>query len=272
MQLLSGKLQGARYRRTRVGSDPTDDVGLLVNPSGQHRLCQRGREIVLDDGEAALVSLTDRLDSTNRPPGDLIVLRFPRPQLAARLVGAHDCFLRPIPRCNPALGLLTNYLQLAWQPQTLADDRLQLALVSHLYDLIAITIGATRDATEMARAGGVRAARLHAIKQDIAGNLDQPGLSIKRLAHRHGCTPRYVQRLFEREGTTFTEYVLQQRLARAHRMLTDRCCEVEKIGVVAYDCGFGDISYFNRAFRRRYDAAPSDIRAEARQAASAGPM
>jgi AraC-like DNA-binding protein len=266
MQLLSGKLQGARYRRTRVGSDPTDDVGLLVNPRGQHRLSQRGREIVLNDGEATLVSLTDSLDSTNRPPGDLIVLRFPRPQLAPRLAGPQDWFLRRIPKCTPALGLLTGYLKIAWQTHTLADRDLQRVLVSHFYDLIAVTIGATRDATEMARTGGIRAARLHAIKQDIAKNLDRPDLSVTNLADRHGCTPRFVQRLFETEGTTLTEYVLAQRLARAHRMLTDAQHAGEKISAVAYDSGFGDVSYFNRAFRRHYGAPPSEIRAQSRQA------
>jgi AraC-like DNA-binding protein len=38
--------------------------------------------------------------------------------------------------------------------------------------------------------------------------------------------------------------------------------------LIAYDCGFGDVSYFNRVFRRRYGAAPSDVRAQARQAAA----
>src|SRR5262245_22435551 len=47
LQLLSGRLQGARYLRTRESNDPTEDVGLIVNPGGQHLLCQRGREIVL---------------------------------------------------------------------------------------------------------------------------------------------------------------------------------------------------------------------------------
>jgi len=163
--------------------------------------------------------------------------------------------------------LLTDYVSIAWQKQTLANRDLQPVLVSHLYDLMAAMIGATRDAAELAEGRGLRAARLHAIKQDIARNLDQPDLSVTALAIRHGCTPRFVQRLFETEGTSFTEYVLAQRLARARRILTDPRRDCEKISTVAYDCGFGDVSYFNRVFRRSYGAAPSDVRAHSRRAA-----
>jgi transcriptional regulator GlxA family with amidase domain len=134
-----------------------------------------------------------------------------------------------------------------------------------VYDLMAVTVGATRDATEVAQSRGVRAARLHAIKQDIARNLDRSDLSVNTLTDRHRCTPRFLQRLFETEGTTFTEYVLAQRLTRAHRMLLDPRRDSEKISGIAYDCGFGDVSYFNRVFRRHYGAAPSDVRAQARQ-------
>ena len=127
---------------------------------------------------------------------------------------------------------------------------MQHLVVAHIYDLMAVTVGATRDAAETAQGRGLRAARLHAIKQDIARNLDQADLSVAALAVRHGCTPRFIQRLFESEGTTFTEYVLAQRLARAHRMLTDPRRAGEKISTIAFDAGFGDVSYFNRAFRQ----------------------
>ena len=143
--------------------------------------------------------------------------------------------------------------------------QLQHLFAKHVYELMALAIGATRDAAELAKGRGLRAARLHAIKQDIAGNIDQPGLSVKALAARHGLTPRCVQRLFEMEGTTFTEYVLSQRLARAHRMLSDPGRDSDKISVIAWDCGFGDISHFNHLFRRRYGLAPSDVRAQARE-------
>ena len=37
----------------------------------------------------------------------------------------------------------------------------------------------------------------------------------------------------------------------------------DKIASVAFAAGFGDVSYFYRAFRRRYDLLPTDVRAQA---------
>jgi AraC-like DNA-binding protein len=60
--------------------------------------------------------------------------------------------------------------------------------------------------------------------------------------------------------------LLAQRLVRAHRLLTDPRYASQKVSTIALDVGFGDLSYFNRAFRRRYDMAPSELRAAARSA------
>jgi AraC-like DNA-binding protein len=144
---------------------------------------------------------------------------------------------------------------------------LQRLFVSHVHELIAAAVGASRDGAEAARDGGMHAARMHAIKRDIDRHLDQAELSVAGLALRHGCTPRFIQRLFEQEGTTFTEYTLARRLARAHGLLSDVSRRNDRISAVALDCGFGDVSYFNRMFRRRYDVAPSEVRAQARPGA-----
>jgi AraC-like DNA-binding protein len=81
------------------------------------------------------------------------------------------------------------------------------------------------------------------------------------LAARHCVTPRYVQTLFEGEGTTFSQFLRGERLARVHRMLRDPRHAGHSISGIAYDAGFGDLSHFNRAFRRRYGATPSEMRA-----------
>jgi AraC-like DNA-binding protein len=59
--------------------------------------------------------------------------------------------------------------------------------------------------------------------------------------------------------------VLDQRLARAHCMLGDPRFADRTISAIAFAAGFGDLSYFNRVFRARYDATPSDVRAGAQE-------
>src|SRR5262249_915803 len=105
-----------------------------------------------------------------------------------------------------------------------------------------------------------RAARLKAVKPDLGANLATHGLSVAAVAHRERVTPRYIHMLFEREGITFSQFVLAERLAYAHRLLKDPRHAHQSIGAIAYAGGFDDLSHFNHAFRRRYAATPSDVR------------
>lgn len=123
----------------------------------------------------------------------------------------------------------------------------------HLRDLFALALGAMRDAAALAEARGLRAARLQAIKQWRA--ISAITTSAWRL------TPRYVQRLFESEGMTLPELVLNQRPVHMHQMLSDLRFASWTVCAMAFDAGFGDVSYFNRRFRRRYGIRPSDVRA-----------
>ena len=141
----------------------------------------------------------------------------------------------------------------------LAPPELRHLVVTHIHDLVAMVIGTTRDGAAVAGERGVRAARLAAIKADIVEHLGHD-LTLVAMAARQHVTPRYVQLLFESEGTTFSEFVLEQRLARAYRMLGDPRYAAATIIAIAFAAGFGDVSYFNRAFRRRYGATPSDAR------------
>jgi len=134
-----------------------------------------------------------------------------------------------------------------------------------VHDLIAATVGATRDALASAERRGIRAARLRAIMADITANLDDCDLKVADVAQRQRVTTRYVHKLFEREGLTFSAFLLDRRLSRAHRFLSEPRLADLKISSVAFDVGFGDLSYFNRVFRRRYGATPSEIRQAAKR-------
>ena len=62
-------------------------------------------------------------------------------------------------------------------------------------------------------------------------------------------------------------------MQRARRLLVDPRIASRTISAIAFDVGFGDLSSFNRAFRRAFDATPSDIRQLARsQRAVSSPL
>jgi AraC-like DNA-binding protein len=170
-------------------------------------------------------------------------------------------FARRLPASSPALQMLVRYLDLARHDSVVSNPELADAFTQHVTDLLALTLGATRDAAEQAKGRGLRAARLRAVKADVLKKLGRLDLSIDTIASAHGINPRQVQRLFELDGTTFTEFVLHERLALAYRLLCGPGQAARPISAVALEAGFGDLSYFNRSFRRRYGATPSEVRA-----------
>ncbi|TCR70311.1 helix-turn-helix transcriptional regulator [Bosea sp. BK604] len=111
--------------------------------------------------------------------------------------------------------------------------------------------------------------RMSAIKSDIEARLTERGLGARQIADRHGISLRYLQKLFEDEQTTFSEFVLQRRLDRALRLLQSAEAFETSISEIAFGVGFGDLSYFNRSFRRRFGAAPREIRTSQRAIVSA---
>jgi AraC-like DNA-binding protein len=198
--------------------------------------------------------------------GSLCALRLPRATVVASVRNVEDLYCRRIPGDIPSLQLLRRYLTVLDDVEQIATPELRQTAANHITDLITLTLGATRDAAHVAEGRGLRAARLQSIKNDVLGHLNDEQLSVRAVAVRHKVTPRYVQRLFEESGLTFTEYVLGQRLARAHRLLTDARETGRTLTAIAFEVGFSDLSYFNRAFRRRFGATPSDLRAQARRA------
>jgi AraC-like DNA-binding protein len=255
---------GIRMDRTRgLVSDGSDDLILPLVSEGRHFASQRGRETALDRRETALLSSADIGSVTCASRSRAAVLRMPSAPLASIIVGLEDMVGRPIPRSSEPLTLLTRYIGLLRADVALRDPALRRLAVAHVYDLIALSIGATREGAELASGRGMRAARLSAIKGDILANLESnDDLSVEAVAGRQGITPRYVHMLFEAEGTTFSQFVLGRRLMLARRLLADPRQDHRTIAAIAYEAGFGDLSYFNRAFRRRFGITPRDVRTE----------
>jgi AraC-like DNA-binding protein len=259
--LLSGTVRGVRHVHAhRDSGDGNDDFSFHLNVSGLSTVVSRRGETTLRDGDAMLLSYS--AGRTINRPGlvDHRVIRLPRASLRPLVHDIDDAVLRPISRGTGMLNLLKGYADALFDDPAVSAPDVRQLVVTQLCDLVAVTMGATRDASAVAEGRGIRAARLRAIKTDIEVHLTHHDLSPAAVAKRQRISDSYIRKLFEGEGTSFSEFVLARRLVRAHRMLTDRRWADRNIAWIAFESGFGDLSHFNRTFKRFYGSPPSEIR------------
>ena len=107
---------------------------------------------------------------------------------------------------------------------------------------------------------GQRAARLRLAKSYILSHSHEPGLNAQKIGKQLAISGRAVQMLFETEGTTLSNFVLETRLFETLRRLRDPAYDTVAISQIAYAAGFVDLSHFNRCFRKRYGETPSEAR------------
>jgi AraC-like DNA-binding protein len=259
--LLSGMVQGVRHaNRRRDSGDGDDDFSFHINVSGPSLVAGQRGEMMLGDGDAMLLSYSVGRTISRPEPVDHRVIRVPRAALRPLVPDIDNAVLRRIPRGSGMLGLLGNYVDAVFDDPMLGVPIMRRLVAAQLCDLIAVTLGATRDAGAVAEGRGIRAARLRAIKDDIESHLAGGDVSPGAVARRQRISDSYIRKLFESEGTSFSKFILERRLARAHRMLTNPGWASRSISSIAFDAGFGDLSYFNRTFRHCYGSTPSEVR------------
>lgn len=262
ISLSSAEYSPLRCGRTRkLIADGNDDL-LLGVPMSKGIAHQCGHETALEPGDGIVMSNADIGDMTLPSGGTLLIVGMPRTALSALVRDGEDVVARRIPAEAPALKLIKRYFAAVHDEALLANKELRDLVAMHFYDLAALALGATQDAAEHAKQRGVRAARLRTIKSYVETHLASCELSVAAAAAHFRLTPRYIQMLFEGEGTTFTEFVREMRLIRAHRALANRRFDDRSVGDIAWDAGFGDLSYFNRTFRRRFGLSPSGVRSK----------
>ncbi|MBQ8422141.1 MAG: helix-turn-helix domain-containing protein [Bacteroidales bacterium] len=100
--------------------------------------------------------------------------------------------------------------------------------------------------------------RVQKVKQYINDHYAEP-LTLAGLADLVGMSPVAFSRFFRmRTGRTLSDYIVDIRLGYAARMLVD---STKNISEVCYECGFNNLSNFNRTFKAKRGYTPRDFRA-----------
>ena len=264
--IAAGSRSAAHYKVTReLAGQGRDIIGISILRSGFATSTQFGKELIDGVGSASVLMPDDPSTSTMLSDGSFTTLALSRPAITALLPNLSAAAGRCIRSDDAALCLLRRYVEMVQEEApAFANRQIAHSVSTHILDLAALALGARGDVAELARLRGARATRFQAIKADILGRLGSSDLSTGDIAARHGISSRYVRKLFEEEGSSFSFFVLNERLSRAWRMLGDRRYAHLNIARIAHENGFGDISYFNRVFRRHFGATPSDVREAAR--------
>ena len=265
LRIISADISPVRMQRAGgLLADGDDDIGMVLPIDNPCTYKQLGREVTVHPGDAAVISNSDARRAVFSSGGRVFGFSVPRKWLAIMVPGIEDMFARPLQNNTETMRLLRSYVSTFEQDGEFSSPELRRLMVTHVRDLMALAIGASRDTAHVAMGRGLRAARLRAIKADIARNLDRPDLSIGAVARRHDISPDYIGKLLRSENTSFTDFVRCQRLARAHRLLSDPQWDARAISAIAAAAGFGDLSHFNHAFRRAFGETPSEVRNQAR--------
>lgn len=86
----------------------------------------------------------------------------------------------------------------------------------------------------------------------------QEEIRLQTLAEMVGMTPVAFSRFFHvRTGKTLSEYLIDFRIGIATRLLVDTSHTVAEI---CFECGFNNLSNFNRTFRRKKICSPKEFR------------
>jgi AraC-like DNA-binding protein len=184
----------------------------------------------------------------------LLTFRMPRQALAADI---------PVQRLNAALAstalghLVGKQFGLLGQAMRLANPD-AIASIARSVESLFLAL-----ADEMRRKEGVslepRTTARH-MKNFALVRINDLELSVAALAAAFHCTVRTVQNYFAADGETFSAWILEERLVRAHAILCDASQARRTIESIGYSCGFASVAHFHRAFKARFGSSPGALR------------
>jgi AraC-like DNA-binding protein len=155
-------------------------------------------------------------------------------------------------------SIMKVYHYLAQLSETPDNFHRMLLLMSILYEL-----AISDDYVQLASSSFAQAPqrtdsrRITKVQEYIATHYKEE-IRLTDLADLVGMAETSFSRFFKlRTGRHVSEYVIDVRLGHATRQLVDT---THTISEISYDCGFNNVSYFNRIFRKRKGCAPKEFR------------
>jgi acetamidase/formamidase/AraC-like DNA-binding protein len=242
--------------RSDAHSDGQPPIAVTFHSRGRGRISAKSRSGEFADGDISVCDLRDTCSFQIREDFELLVLELPRERIAGRL-GHRQVELPAVLGASVAAAAARPVMR------TLIDNFAGLDpadLSSAEAAIVELVSGALLAETPSSAETATQAAHLRRVHNAIEARLSDPELSMADVAREEAISQRYLQRLFERQDTTFSNYVRQRRLERCRLDLADPIHADESIAEIAFRWGFRDQAYFSRAFSAAFGCSPREFR------------
>ncbi|UCV17835.1 helix-turn-helix domain-containing protein [Ferribacterium limneticum] len=232
-------------------------IGLTFFVKGTVAFNQGGRELLLQADE---LLLWDGMRPGGVRSWDTVeckTILFPRDLVCQHIGNVDDLTGQKIGQSSGMGLLLKSHIKALHQSVGLIAPRDQANVLRATFNLLEACFRPT-EATLTGTA--YRKALFRRIEDFMRDTLLDPVFSPTTIAAAFGFTPRYLHRIFAEAGTTFSEWVRKERLARAESALTNPSFAGESITNIAHRFGFCDAAHFSNLFKARFGQPPSAYR------------
>jgi AraC-like DNA-binding protein len=232
----------------------SDALVILLVESGAIDMEQDGTRLSLTEGALLLFDPGIEYTQTSHRDARGLALRMPRAALEKRGAALHsrEMFIPDV--TSPDVAVLRSFIASTAAYGQHCSPHGKKLTAEHLIDLMEIV------ADDLNAPGRMRSsdAMLREIKRYIKRHVGDENMSVETVASAMGVSRRYLTRLFERDGSSMTRYLLHQRLARAKKILATGN-ETLRINEVAWQCGFVSAAHFSNSFKKMYGVSPGEL-------------
>jgi len=244
-------------QRAHIAKGEGDLYFFNLQIGGLSRSVQRGHEQICGPGDVAVVDTTEPFEIVNLRGFKLLCFAVPRGLLPNHFSDRPRLTLSATEMGRALARTLSGYADLCIGSETAP---LVPALGEHLLDLLS---HADRFVVDNPPARVQASVQLSMMLDYLDRHFTEADFSAATLAQKFECSLRYVHKLFSSTGRSVSEHVNDRRIvASARNLLNPGCCGMT-IAQIAFAAGFGDISYFNRLFKRCNGMSPRAFRTRA---------
>jgi AraC-like DNA-binding protein len=250
--------ESTRYELTRGAREAANDsaahYSVYLQLRGQLNITQGGESFVFGPNDVAISDLQRPLRGAHSDGGRRITLVLPRDMLDRRAPWLRKAPMRRLAAAAPYVDLARRHIAEMASSPAMSESTTAL-MIENLCNLLALA-----SASDLPPSRLQPELQVEAMLAFCRQHLHESELKPQRVADRLGVSLRTLHSRFKMVGSTFGQWVLEERLKACSVSLRDDSQRGVKISEIAFRWGFNDLSHFNKSFRARFGRTPAEWR------------